>query len=395
MNAPVAIVEAPRAHAILGASKAERWLTCTPSARLEETLPDTSSEYAEEGTFAHELAEIRLLMKLGRLSAGDYMERCRPLVASRWYTPQLSDYVDSYVNYALERINAARATTPDALVMVEMRLDFSRWVPEGFGTGDLVIVAADYVEVIDLKYGAGVPVDAVGNPQLRLYGGGAWAAFDDLYDVRRVITTIVQPRLDSISTDEITAAELADWLEGHVAPRAKQAWAGVGGFVPSEKGCRFCKAKATCRARADLALEMARFDFAKPELLSAEEVAEILGRADELARWAGDVKDWALSQATAGTTFPGWKLVEGRSNRRYSDPDQVARRLTDAGLDEALIFERSLLGVSALEKTIGKKRFAELLDGLIEKPAGKPVLAPVADKRPEFDPAASAAADFL
>lgn len=379
-----------RAHAILSASSAHRWLACTPSAQIEAQLPDTASEYAAEGTFAHELAEIEL-----RKALGETVRRPSSYRDSPYYTPAMEEHLAEYVAAVLERITEHRSHTPDPLILFEQRLDFSRWVPGGFGTGDVVIVSDMGVEVIDLKYGRGVPVEAAGNPQLRLYALGAYDAYCDLYELPTVTMTIIQPRLDSRSTDTMAAKDLLKWAETYVQPRAQLAWAGEGDFVAGAH-CQFCRIKATCRARAEANLELARLEFANPAELSVEELADVLGHLDELVRWATDVKEHALDQAVNhGVRYPGWKLVEGRSNRKYTDQQAIASVLAGAGYSGDQIYKPiELIGVSQMERLLGKKRFSELIGAYVEKPPGRPVLVPESDKRPELSSAAAAATDF-
>lgn len=385
------------AHALLSASGAKRWLACTPSARLEAELPESTSVFAEEGSLAHELAEAYLRKALGKIKASEFNKLLKPIYAHKLYSKDMDDYVGIYVDEVIRRLNEARAEcSEDAEVFVEQRLDFSKWVPEGFGTGDAIIIAGGIIEVVDLKYGKGVPVSAEDNPQMRLYGLGAYDEYDCLYDIQTVRTTIVQPRLDSISTEELSASDLVKWAEDEVKPRADLAFEGKGEFCAGDH-CGFCKIKATCRARAEanLALE-AYVDRSGPELTS-EEIGEILFRADELQKWAKDVQAFALDQAEKhGIRYPGWKLVEGRSNRTYVDKDAVAAALLAAQIEEDTIYEKSLLGITALEKAIGKGKVKELLEeaALIIKPVGKPTLAPLADKRPELNSLASAEAAF-
>jgi len=381
-----------RAHAVLSASGAHRWIECPPSARLEQQFPDEPSPYAEEGTVAHALAEVRLKQALG--------ERVRVparVTKSEYYSqsPAMEEHIAGYVTLVMERINAHRTCTPDPLIMFEQRLDFSRWVPEGFGTGDVVIVSDLGVEVIDLKYGQGVPVSAEGNPQLRLYGLGAYDAFGALYDLNRVFMTIVQPRLDHITTEELAVSALLEWAEEVIVPAARLAAEGKGEFRAGEH-CRFCRARAVCRARAEANLELARFDFAKPDTLSPEEIAEILTQLErDFLAWASDIQAYALDQAVNhGIKFPGWKLVEGRSNRKYSDEEAVKAVLRGAGYTDDQILRMDLKGITDIEKLLGKKRFGELLADYVIKPAGKPTLVPESDKRPEISTASNAAADF-
>lgn len=386
---------AQRAHALLSASGSSRWLACTPSARLEESLEESNSDFADEGSAAHELAELHLSLYLGLITKRVFTSRWKQMQAGKYYSQEMEDHVRTYVDIAIERMNEATARTPDAIVQIEQRLDFSLWVPDGFGTGDVLIITDGMMEVIDLKFGKGVAVSAEGNTQMKLYGLGALNGFGHLYNIESVRMTIVQPRLDSISSDEISAEALIDWAENVVKPKAALAMAGDGEFVPGEH-CRFCRARFNCRARADENLEMARFDFADPPLLSIEEVGEILLRADALKSWATDIEKYAFEQAEKhGVKVPGWKLVEGRSNRTYVDKQAVADTLLIEGYEKELIYEpETILGITAMEKVLGKKVFAALLNDFIVKPAGRPTLVPESDSRPELNSAASAASDF-
>lgn len=379
-------------HAILSASGSEKWLNCTPSIRLEQQFPEENSEYAVEGSFAHKVAELRLKYYLDKKLR--YLKELRKLQDQPYYSPELEDYVQIYIDIAIEKINEAKARTSDAVVFIEQKLDFSPWVPDGFGTGDIIIISDKILEIVDLKYGKGVPVSAINNSQMRLYGLGAINQFSCLYDFDTVRMTIVQPRLDSITTDEITIEELLNWGENYVKPRAELAFKGEGEFKAGEH-CRFCRARYTCRARAEANLELAKYEFREPALLTHEEIAEILYKADELQSWISDIKAYALDQAeNHGVKFPGWKLVEGRSVRKYMDENTVAQTLLTAGYNEEQIYNKSLIGISAMEKLLGKKKFEELLGEFIIKPAGKPTLVPITDKRPEISSLASAREDF-
>lgn len=381
-------------HALLSASSAKRWLECTPSPRFEEQFTESSSDFAAEGTFAHSYAEAKLSMYFKITKKSVCTAEIARLQKSEYYSQDLNDYIAQYSDIIIERYNEAKSRSKDAIILLEQRLDFSQWVPEGFGTGDIIIIADGTLEVIDLKYGKGVPVAAENNPQLRLYGLGAYNAFGMLYDIDNVIMTIVQPRLDSVTTDAIAVDKLIAWGDEYVKPRADIAILGEGDFIPGEH-CRFCKGKAVCRARAELNLKLASYEFRQPNVLEVEEIADILGKLDRLTSWADDVKTYSLEQAEKnGVKFPGYKLVEGRSTRKYSDQDVVADTLIKAGYVEALLYERSLLGITAMEKLIGKKKFEETLGELIIKPAGKPTLVVEADKRPEIQSINSAKADF-
>lgn len=382
------------AHAILSASGSERWLNCPPSARLEEQIQEEKSEYAAEGTFAHSLAELHLRNYLKFIKKTKYNKELKKLQKNEFYSQEMEDYIQLYIDIAIEKINEARARSKDAIVFLEQRLDFSPWVPEGFGTGDLVLISDGTVEVVDLKYGKGVPVSAEGNTQMRLYGLGALNQFDMLYDIQEVKMTIAQPRLDSISTETLPIEDLLNWGDAIVKPKAELAFKGKGEFCAGNH-CRFCRAKATCRARAEANLELARYDFQKPPLLDHDEIAEILFKADELRAWAADIQAYALDQAHKhGVKFDGWKLVEGRSNRKYTDDEEVIKTLIEKGYREDDLYTKSILGITAMEKFLGKKKFGGLLDGLVIKPTGKPTLVPESDKRPELSSVAAAKEDF-
>lgn len=381
-----------RAHAKLSASGSGKWLVCTPSASLEDQFPDEQSAFAAEGTFAHAVFEQELLHRLGR--PVDPL----PQDLLHFDSADLRDHVQAAVDVALDRIREARSRCADPVILVEQRVDFSRWVPEGFGTGDLVIIADDLVEVMDLKYGKGYEVEAEGNSQMKLYALGAYAALDHLYDIRRVRMTILQPRLRNYASSELLIEDLLEWAETVVKPRAQLAWDGHGEYAAGDHcSSYFCRARATCAARAQHAMTLAKADFAltEPGLLTEEQICQVLARGDAVAKWIGDVQGYALDQAEKhGRAWPGYKLVEGRSNRKYADQDQVSQRLLQAGINEALIYERSLLGITAMEKALGKKKFTELLNDLVVKPSGKPTLVQDADKRPALSSVASAASDF-
>lgn len=280
------------AHALLSASGSSRWLSCTPSARLEQQFENKTSEYAEEGTLAHELGELKLRKELEGLSTRSFNSKIKKIQEHKLYTADMPDYVDIYVETCLEKVSEAKAKTPDALFKIEQRLDFSEWVPEGFGTGDFVIIADGTMEVCDLKYGKGVPVSAENNKQMMLYALGAISEFSFLYDIKKVRMTIIQPRLDNISTFEVTVEDILKWAEEYVKPRAELAIKGEGEFVAGAH-CRFCRAKSVCKARADKNLELAKYDFQSPNTLDNNDIAYILSKVDELVNWASDVKEYA------------------------------------------------------------------------------------------------------
>ncbi len=381
---------AEKKHALLSASGSSRWMKCPPSARLEETVHEETSEYAREGTFAHELGELHINYYLGNLKKVQFNKELKKLKQDSFYSEELMEYVQIYVDFAIEKINEARANTKDAVTMVEMKLNYSEWVEEGFGTGDLVIITDDVLEIIDLKFGQGVPVSATQNTQMRLYALGAIQQFGCLYDINTVKMTIVQPRLDNISSDEMVVGELIKWAEEDVKPKAELAIKGEGEFKAGTH-CRFCKVKHTCRARAEDNMKLCTLDFKQPALLTDEEIVEVLNSIDELQKYASDVKEYAFNKAiNEGKKWDGFKLVEGRSTRKYVDEKAVAKTLIEAGFEEDKIYSKSLLTITAMEKAIGKGKFNELLKGLIEKPSGKPTLVPEDDKRPEINNTAEA-----
>lgn len=384
----------PEVHSKLSASGAKRWMACPPSANLEKNIPDKGSSYAQEGTFAHAMAELILRYNNGELPKKEFTAQMKKLQADENYNKELEDYVSDYANNVWEIFNEAKAACPDALIMFEQRLDFSEYVPEGFGTGDVVIIADDMLQVIDLKYGKGVGVSAKENPQLRLYGIGAYQEYSMLYDIGRVKMTIIQPRLENISTEELSVEELLAWGENEVRPKALQAMAGEGDFRVGDH-CRFCKALAVCRARAEYNLELAKLEFEEPPLLDKSEIGDILQRIDELVSYAKDIQEYAFSEALKGEKFDGWKLVEGRSSRKYADDKDVEMVLTGAGYKgEAIHKPLELLGITDMTKLLGKKKFEELLADKLIKPEGKPVLVPETDKRPELNTTAAAQDDF-
>lgn len=387
MNAPEKL-PLERAHAVLSASSAHRWLMCPPSARLEEGFPDVETSFSSEGTLAHLACETELKRWLGSISAEEYNEIGAKVRADERVTPDFVAACRTYIDLCKAKIEAARLVTPDAVVMVEEKLDFSHIVEEGFGTGDLVIVADGVLDITDLKFGKGITVSAIENEQEMLYGIGAVEKYNILYAFDTVRLTIIQPRVsEEPSVWEISVADLVKWGEEYVKPRAKLAWAGEGEFVAGDH-CGFCKAKGNCRARAEANLALARYEFSPPDLLDDDDVAGILAQAAQLKKWAGDIQSYAMTKAAAGHKFKGWKLVRGRSTRKYTNQDAVAKVLTDAGIPEASIYERSLLGITAMEKAITKKRFTELLAGLITKPAGAPTLVESSDPRAEVEASA-------
>ncbi len=361
----------PNSHAILSASSSHRWMNCTPSARLEREFADRETEAAAEGTAAHALCEHKLRRALK-------MRSRKPV--SKYDCDEMDAYTDGYVEFVLEQLAQAKLECADPLVLIEHRLDFSCWVPEGFGTGDCLIVADKLLHIIDFKYGQGVLVEAEENPQMMLYALGALRLFDSLYDITEVNMSIYQPRRENVSTWTISVDELNAWAENVLKPKAELAHKGEGEYLPGS-WCQFCKAAVKCRARAEEKLQLARFEFAPPPLLSDEEIEEILGKLDDLTKWASEIQAYAQDAAVNhGKVWRGFKLVATRTNRRYTDEEAVIQAAKEAGYTD--IFRKSLIPITEMEKLMSKKEFNRILGPLVEKPQGRPTLVPVTDKRP-------------
>ena len=358
-------------HALLSASSSHRWLNCSPSARLEQEFDDTESSAAAEGTAAHALCEHKLKKALKRRSK-------KPV--SEYDCDEMDACTDDYVEFVMEAVEEAKQTCSDPLVLIEQRLDFSCYVPEGFGTGDCVIVADGLLYIIDFKYGQGVLVEAEENPQMMLYALGALRLFDALYDIEEISMTIYQPRRDNISTWTITVDDLLSWTENVLKPRAELAFRGEGDYIPGS-WCTFCKAAVKCRARAEAKLQLARYEFAMPPLLTDAEIEDILLKLDDLTKWANEIQAYAQDAAiNHGKVWHGFKLVESTTKRKYADEDAVIEAANAAGYTD--IFRKSLIPITEMEKLMGKKNFAAILGSLVEKPKGKPTLVPASDKRP-------------
>ena len=361
----------PKSHAILSASSSHRWLNCNPSARLEQEFEDQETEAAAEGTAAHALCEHKLRKALKLRSK-------KPI--SQYDCDEMDDYTDGYVQFVLEQLAQAKLTCPDPQVLIEQRLDFSCYVPDGFGTGDCLIIASPRLHVIDFKYGLGVLVDAYRNPQMMLYALGALRIFDCLYNITEVSMSIYQPRRENVSTWTISVDELMDWAENTLRPKADLAYKGEGEYSPGS-WCQFCKAAVKCRARAEAKLDLARFEFAQPPLLTDAEIEEILGKLEDLTKWANEIMAYAQDAAiNHGKEWAGYKLVESRTNRKYTDEEAVARAAASAGYRD--IYKKTLIPITEMEKLMGKQTFKEVLGGLVAKPTGKPTLVPASDKRP-------------
>ena len=367
----------PGEHALLSASGAHRWLHCTPSARLEEQFPDKGSDYAAEGSLAHKLAELKLRKHFTTIKPSAFKKELKAIQDDPLYKPEMNGYTDAYLDY-IKDVTALYPSRP--YIAIEQRLDFSHIVPEGFGTGDCIIIGGDTITVIDFKYGQGVPVSPEHNPQMMLYAAGALNTFSLLYSINKVKTAIFQPRIDNISEWETTADEINAWGES-IKPAAQAAINGEGEYCAGD-WCRFCRAKNLCRARAVFSQEQyEKFNGFTPPLISAEDVGKILSRAEVIKKWVADLEEWALSELLNGGEVPGWKAVEGRSNRQFENIDKAFEAVKADGYDEAVLYERKPIALTAVEKLLGKKKFEEVLAPFIIKPPGKPTLAPESDKR--------------
>ena len=361
-------------HAVLSASGSHRWLNCTPSARLELEFENTGSEAAREGTAAHALCEHKLKRAL-------HMRSRRP--ASDYDSDEMEECTDAYVDFVMEQYEAAKQVCEDPVILIEQRLDFSCYVPDGFGTGDCLIISDDRLHIIDFKYGMGVLVEAEGNPQMKLYALGALAVYDALYDIREVSMTIFQPRRENVSTWTIPVEDLKAWAENELKPRAKMAYDGEGEYLPGE-WCTFCRAAVKCRARAEEKLKLAQTEFRMPPLLTDAEIEDILAVLPDLTKWANEIAAYALDAAlNHGKEWNGFKVVEGRSVRKYRDEAAVAEAAKEAGYKD--IYRQSLIPLTEMQRLMGKDRFEEILGGLITKAPGRPILVPKSDRRPAMN----------
>lgn len=371
-----------RKHTLLSASKADRWINCTPSARLEEKVEETGkpSKYAEEGTLAHEMAECYLRARFRITPADVASAELRKLKSNNLYTEAMDEPVMDYCHYVTEQYAEALRKTKDALVLLEERLDFSAWVEQGFGTGDACIIADGVMEIVDLKFGTGVPVFAENNSQLMLYALGALSKFEMAYDINMVKLTIVQPRMSRVSWWMITPEDLYKWGEEVVKPKAALAYSGDGEFQVGH-WCRWCKVKALCRKMADRNLDLAKHEFKEPELLTTEELAQVFEQAPMLQDWANAVSEHLLSKAISGEKIPGYKVVEGRSMRKWTDENAVQEVLTACDYAPSQFQIVKLAGIPAVEKLL-KNDFDLLVGDLVTKAPGKPTLVPESDKRP-------------
>lgn len=388
----------PEKHALLSASSASRWLTCTAAPRFEEGLPESTSTYAEEGRLAHAIAELKVLKKFTVMTGRTYTTRLNKLKKDALYDQEMDKTTDLYLEHLTEQ---AMLYDSSPTVVAEVKVDFGEYAPEGFGTCDCVMIGGDTLSITDYKHGKGVPVSAVGNPQMRLYALGALKRYAPVFGdtIKQVRMTIDQPRLDSYTSDLITVEELRAWGES-IKPIAQKAFSGLGEFVPGEH-CRFCRGKAQCRARANVNTALEDFkDCVLPgkpvlddlaHILTDAEIGDLLIRGQQLVQWYKDLEEYATKALLDGRPIEGWKLVAGRSNRTFTDQDAAIKAVIAAGYDEALVYDRKPKTLSELEKLMGKAEFAEKIGSYVVKPLGKPTLAPATDKREVYNPAA---ADF-
>lgn len=372
----------PTQHALLSASGAHRWLHCTGSPLLEKDFPDSTSVYAQEGTLAHELCELKLMTYTGEITKRKLTSMKNKLMKSELWQPEMEGTSETYLDY-IKDITMSYTVKP--VILTEKRVDFSRYVPDGFGTADCLILAGDTLHVVDYKHGKGVVVDADHNPQMMLYALGAMSELSLLYRFKFVHMTIVQPRVNNISEFTMTADELIEWGEKVVKPKAEAAISGNGEFEAGD-WCRFCRAKQQCKTRYEsndsLYPELsAQHD---PRLITLAELGEYLRRGRDMAAWLEDMKEYALSESLAGADVPGWKAVEGRGSRAFTDTDEAVDTLIKNGIDESVLYERRVLTLAQMEKAVGKKSFGELVGDLVVKNPGKPTLVEESDKRPRI-----------
>lgn len=387
----------PTEHALISPSAAKRWIACPGSVRLTEGFPDKGSKYAEEGTFAHSVCETLLRHYVEKIPASRKKAELAALKANKWYSDELMGYCKIYVDLVKATYKDALKKDPSAVLDIEVKLDLGNFIPDGFGTADAVIIYNDTLMVFDFKYGRGVRVEAKGNPQMRIYAGGALVAYHDLFDIKRVITTIVQPRVENgISSEEITADLLLDYCTTIIWSAADAAYRGEQIFKAGEH-CRFCPANGQCAAQAEenTAMMAQAFSLPEPMLLTEDELSEILAKAPVVEKWLKAVKDYALDAALSGTEIPGMKLVAGRSSRAYSDEEALLDSLHDAGVEDALIYERNLLTPAKLEKLLGKKVYAAIAAPYVTVSPGKPTLVPETDKRDRLTPDESIRNQFM
>lgn len=370
-------MSSPEEHALLSASASQRWLNCTPSARLEETLSEETSEFAAAGTLAHGISELKLKKYcIEPMSTRTFNGRLNKLKKQPLYEEEMLKHTDTYLDYVAGILHGFDAPP---YVAVEKRIDYSNYAPEGFGTCDCLIIGGDIMHVIDFKYGKGVPVLAEKNTQMMLYALGAFTEYAFLYPIKFIIMAIVQPRLNSISEYKMTTEDLLKWGE-NIKPIAQKAFMGEGEFIAGDH-CRFCRAKAKCRKRLETNTAVEVFGYKKPPLISNEEVGQILEKAMNLDKWVKDLKGYALSECLKGNDIPGWKAVHGRGVRQFTDQDKAFEVLKENGIGETMLYERKPITLTATEDLLGKSKFKELLNDYVSMPPGKPAIVPLDDKR--------------
>lgn len=392
-------------HAILSASGAHKWLVCPPSVRLEQQFENKTSEYMAEGTLAHAICELKARNYfLEPMTKRKFNSEMKKLKADENYKDEMEGYTEVYLDY-LKEVAMRSGVMPT--VAIEMKVDYSKYAKDGFGTADCLILVQKDLYVFDFKYGKGVPVSSEENPQLKLYALGALEVYKWIYPIETIHLCIVQPRLDNISEYVLSRESLEKWGNEVVMPAAEKAYLGLGEYMPGEH-CRFCKAKGACSARADKNLKAIEdfkpLDYNKNQkntsldkvakgILTINEVGTILSQITDVESWVKDLKSYALDCILKGEKINGWKVVAGRSNRVITDIDKAFKVLVDNGTEEALLYERKPLTLTELEKLLGKKEFEKLLSDFIEKPKGAPTLAPENDKRENYK-LSSAKEDF-
>ena len=357
-------------HALLSASSSHRWINCPPSIRAGEKYENRGSEYAREGTEAHLLCEYKLKKLLG-IPMED------PTSTLEFYSEQMAINAENYAAYILELYEKEKEKCIDPVVLIEQQVSYEKWVKDGFGTSDAIVVSDGVLHVIDYKNGSGILVESEDNSQMRCYALGCLSMFDGIYDITEVAMHIFQPNRDNISVSMLVKEDLLEWADSVLKPAADLAYDGLGNYACGD-WCQFCPIKHTCRKRSEFAMEIAKYDFIEPAQLMDVEIEDVLARVDELTSWASDIKEYALRQALSGKEWKHWKVVAGRSVRKYADEEKVAKAVINAGYEP---YEKKLLGITAMTKTLGKDKFDELLGDLIIKPEGKPVLVPLTDKR--------------
>lgn len=381
-------------HAHLSPSSAKRWLTCAPSAALEARLPDRSSKYADEGTFAHWFSiDVLIAYQVGKITKQQYEIEMRVAKSRKYYSLSLHEYCDEFRSYVILQYNKCLAVDPNAMIFLETKIDLTEFIPEGFGTADIIIVYSGGIVLIDLKYGKGVPVDCEENEQLMVYGLGALKRFDFLFDINFIELHIYQPRIGNISSWALSATSLLKWAEEVLKPGAMNAHLGRGEFVAGDH-CQFCLARPTCAANFDYAMNT--YDPKNvPGIITPEQVAEVLRKEDNIKGWLNAITEFALKQALeVGTKWPGYKLVEGTSRREIKNEDEAAKILQEKGYQRSDYIRTSLIPMGEIEKLVGKKTFLILFKDVLHKPKGKPALVPVSDKRPALDNAADVFKDI-